>query len=105
MCERYTILVRGDSRRMIGMSAVTGGARGGQRECRSSQVKAGGRLTLRVVDNGDVEPTERTVLAGPVALEVVRRPRFEQFHVVLVQEDVRFRDALQDVLREAKVRR
>lgn len=99
MCERYTILVRGDSRRMIGMSAVTEELF----EVSITLSKAKGALpTLRVVDDGDVKPTERTVLAGPVALKVVRRPRLKKFFVVLVQQNVRFRHALQNVLRSAK---
>lgn len=99
MCERNTILVRGDSRRMIGIKAVTVGAKSSSARAISGRTGREVRLTLRVVDDGDVESTKRAVLALPMTLEIVQSPSLEESFVFVVQQDVGVGHTLEDILR------
>lgn len=104
MCERKTILVRGESRRMMGIKAVTVMSQVkslvSQRPLHRRKTWLCERLTLRVVDDGDIQPPQRAVLASPEALEVVRGPGLEERLVVVVEEHVLVGNALKDVLCE-----
>lgn len=96
MCERKTILVRGDSRRMMGIRAVTALSTSSVLEVGRGQERS---RTLGIVDDTDIQLPQRRILSRPKLFVVVFGPRLEELLVLLAETDFGVGDALEHVLR------